>query len=237
MTAGDFSYSCTALVAHGYHFKLDTVFATDSVLEETLDTPPASTTTTTGLGVCRSIKAEKGLDKCPADAAICQVSQVKEGSATVTSAVKPFALAKNIPTEKDVVVQPNGKGFDLVLRGGEWGKLQLSTNMTFSCDQNIAKPIVRISSRTTESTLVLEWITQDACGLKNGSVGSGTPGMSGSGLFFLFVFLSIFFYVTIGSAFNILVKRINRFPDFLPNYVFWESLISRVTRGGRYVRI
>ncbi|ORY51991.1 hypothetical protein BCR33DRAFT_712197 [Rhizoclosmatium globosum] len=235
-----FEYSCNAIVAKGFRFDISTLADIEEVIESKLDTPPTTTALTTGVSLCKapSSRTSAALSKCATDAWICQATSVVDGATTITAKLKNYAASK--PTEADVVVAPEGKGVSFVLVGSAWGSVgTLKTNVSLVCDKNApanSKPTV--SPLSTEATLFLTWSSAHACGQRVGNSGTGSPGMSGWGLFFLFVFLGAFFYITIGSAYNILVLRRTRYPDFIPNLSFWESLFSRNRSNSRtYVRI
>ncbi|KAJ3025324.1 UNVERIFIED_CONTAM: hypothetical protein HDU68_007259 [Siphonaria sp. JEL0065] len=178
MTKDNFSFSCKSLVVGGYHFGLD--LSADSVEQDTQKTPPTVTTRTTGAALCRALERDEGKDKdkespllkCPNGASVCQVVLVsdEDSKTSVIAAIKPFALAANLPTAKDFVVKKDGKGFDLFLKGADWGSHSLATNASFVCGE---KKAFAVSPLSTDSTLVLTFTTPAACGTKNGSIGEG----------------------------------------------------------------
>ncbi|KAJ3072598.1 hypothetical protein HDU98_003321 [Podochytrium sp. JEL0797] len=236
----DFSLTCASLVASGYHFDISALTATDRIVTEAHSTPPTTTTTTTGVALCRALTASEGvLSKCAADALVCQVTAIDGTPAWVRPYAALTANAKVAPAA--VSVHARGMGFDLLLQGTAWGEFApLATNLSLVCDKNAPATSNPMRLNTsTDAVLHLSWSSPAACGTPNGSIGRGGGGMSGTGLFLMFVMLGLFFYVSIGSAFNILVNRITRFPDFLPNFNFWESQFRsrRRTDNASYVRL
>ncbi|KAJ3087442.1 hypothetical protein HK100_008360 [Physocladia obscura] len=151
-------------------------------------------------------------------------------------------------------VAADGAAFSLLIPGDAWGGLSLATNISFVCVSDSggasyasAGPAVNFNL-SSNSLLHIDWPTPAACGVPLTSIGSGMlscffplntlnpialgpGGMSLGGLFMLIVLLTIFFYFSIGSAYNILVNRITIFPHFIPNIAFWDQLVSRASNG------
>ncbi|KAI8618716.1 autophagy-related protein 27 [Chytriomyces sp. MP71] len=238
-TAPNDQWTCAAVVHGGFHFNVAALTANDVVLSASQDTPPSTTRLVTALNICKPLEKDHlgpAESPCAADAWLCQISTVTQGSATVTAAVKSWALGP--PATENIAVTPNGRGLSVLLKGGKWGGLDLRTNLSLICAEGVTSsdPVID-ADLSTESLLHVSWKTEAGCGKRNGSIGTGSGSMSISGLLFLLFVLTVFFYITIGTAFNILVKRVNRFPDCLPNWPFWENLLARATQRNRYVRI
>ncbi|KAI8844480.1 autophagy-related protein 27 [Chytriomyces cf. hyalinus JEL632] len=228
-------FNCDTIVTGGFSFAVTALMEKEPLLATSRDTPPATTRTDTAFSLCEPLRqdAHKGPKEypCAADARICQVQTVSLGASSVTGAVKAWAVG----APKTFSAASDGQSLSILFDGQTWGGVALESNITLICAETTSDPVIGPSS--TESLLQISWKSEAACGTRNPTKGKGSGSMSGTGLFTLFIFLGLFFYVTIGSAFNILVKRINRFPDFLPNWYFWEALFLRATQRNRYERI
>jgi hypothetical protein len=206
------TYSCSEKFAvNGYYFDLTSLSA-DFNISSIEETPPTVTRKDLLLNICKpytkppSIAAE---DFCTENSWVCEIVTNIKASATAAPErvvqVIPWVKAAPAPV---LTLLDGGVGLNALFSGSSYRSNDLKANLTLLCDKDASpgKPTaVTAGGKGGDGQILqVEWKSAAACGQKapSGVKEGGKEGMSGFGLFMLLLWISVFCYVILGTAYK-----------------------------------
>ncbi|KND03548.1 uncharacterized protein SPPG_01026 [Spizellomyces punctatus DAOM BR117] len=180
--------------------------------------------TTIAGSLCGPITTKFGADvqsKCSDNAWFCWMELLlREGEPPITLRAIQFAGGSNFRPEPHA----RGQALDLLFKASET-KGSKTVNVSFICNDNTS-PGKPEKIEETDKLITIKWESKAGCPSTPKNSPNGKGGMSTFGIFCLILFIGAIGYFVIGSAYNYTVLRIHRFPEMLPHWDFWSTLLA-----------
>ncbi|KAJ3215225.1 Tetratricopeptide repeat protein 16 [Dinochytrium kinnereticum] len=190
--------------------------------------PPTKNKIDTFFSLCKAWTPLKDIaaeDQCDKSTFVCEITtNVKESAKEKERviSVKPWTDGK---TETFSQLED---GFAIKYGGGKYNGESLVVMVNLICSKDVKKGEPEILS-VNKTTMEVRWKSSVGCKVTDApKAGEDKKGMSGTGVFFLLLFIGVVCYFAIGTVYNYSVLRIHSFPDMLPNYDFWKACVERV---------